>query len=259
VTSAFAHTTDLALGNVIGANILNLTLIIGLATVLARGIRVRSRVIKKDFFYMMGIILLPLLLMWDQQLSRFDGILLIAVFVLYIWQMIRQEHKFHKRFDFVEKKELRKHIIIAVIALVVLIVAANYVVMFANNLSIDLAIPSILIGLIILSLGTSLPELVLDTKAAMSHHEELAIGDTIGSVITNSTLVLGVTALITPIQADLFFFFTSALFMVVASFIFITFGESEKGISWKEGLSMVMLYVFFIVVQTYITLLRAGS
>jgi cation:H+ antiporter len=178
------------------------------------------------------------------------------VFVIYIWQMVRQEHKFKKAFDFVHKKEMGNQILITLISLVVLMISANYVVLFATNLSVDLNLPAILIGVIILSLGTSLPELVLNARATMSHHPEIAVGDTLGSVITNSTLVLGVTALIHPIETDVFFFFTSAFFLVIISFVFITFGESENGFSWKEGLSLIMLYVFFIVIQTYITLLR---
>ena len=256
VTSAFTGNTDLALGNVIGANILNLTLVIGIAVLLSRGIRIRSSVIKKDFIYMMAVILLPLFLMWDKKLSRFDGLVLIAVFVFYIWQMIRQEHRFKKSFDFVEKKELRKNILFAFIGLVILMASANYVVLFAGKLSVDMNLPQILIGLIILSLGTSLPELIIDAKAVLAKHQEIAIGDTIGSVVTNSTLVLGVTALIHPIETDVFFFFTSALFLVIISFVFLTFGESERGISWKEGLSLILLYVFFIIIQIYITLLR---
>jgi cation:H+ antiporter len=143
-----------------------------------------------------------------------------------------------------------------VVAFITLIISANYVVAFATNLSVDLALPAVLIGLLILSLGTSLPELVLNAKAALSKHDELAIGDTLGSVITNSTLVLGVTALITPISTDIFFFFSSALFMIVITFIFITFGESDRGISWKEGISLILLYVFFLVIETYVTLIR---
>jgi cation:H+ antiporter len=258
VTSAFTGNTDLALGNVIGANILNLTLVIGIAVLLSKGIRIRSSVIKKDFIYMIAIIFLPLLLMWDQKLSRFDGIVLIIVFIFYIWQMVRQEHRFKKNFDFVEKRELRKHILYAIIGLVILLASANYVVLFAGKLSTDMGLPQLLIGLIILSLGTSLPELIIDAKAVLAKHQEIAVGDTIGSVVTNSTLVLGVTALIHPIQTDFFFFFTSALFLVIISFIFLTFAESEKGINWKEGLSLIMLYVFFIIIQTYITMLRSS-
>jgi cation:H+ antiporter len=259
VTSAFSGTNELALGNVIGANIINLTLIIGIVALISKNIRIRSKVIRKDFIYMVAIIMVPLLLMWDKVLQWYDGLILIAVFVLYLWQMIKQEHRFSKVFDFVQKKEMGRHITIGMISLVVLMVSANFVVIFATKLSVDMNMPPILIGLILLSLGTSLPELILNSRAALEKHQELAIGDTLGSVITNSTLVLGVSALIHPIQTDVFFFFTSALFLLIIAFVFITFGESDRGISWKEGLSLLLLYVFFIIVQTYITLLRAPA
>jgi cation:H+ antiporter len=259
VTSAFSGNNELALGNVIGANIVNLTLIIGVISLLAKNIKIRSKVIRKDFIYMVAIVMLPLLLMWDKKLDWYDGLILIAVFVLYIWQMVKQEHRFKKAFDFVQKREMGRQIIIGLISLVVLMVSANFVVIFATKLSVDMNMPAILIGLILLGLGTSLPELILDSRAVLEKHQELAIGDTLGSVITNSTLVLGVSSLIHPIQTDVFLFFTSALFLVIIAFVFITFGESDRGISWKEGMSLLLLYVFFIIVQTYIAMLRSPA
>lgn len=259
VTSAFSGTNEMSLGNVIGANIINLTLTIGIAALLSKNIRIKSKVIRKDFIYMVAIMVVPLLLMWDKMLDWYDGLILIGIFVLYIWQMIKQEHRFRKRIEFVNRKEVHRHIVIGVVSLAILMLSANFVVAFATKISLDMNLPTILIGLILISLGTSLPELILNAKSALEHHQELAIGDTLGSVIVNSTLVLGVSCIIHPIHADMFLFFTSALFMMIISFVFITFGESDKGLSWKEGLSLLMLYVFFIITQTYITLLRNSA
>ncbi|OGM02720.1 hypothetical protein A3K72_02200 [Candidatus Woesearchaeota archaeon RBG_13_36_6] len=204
---------------------------------------------------MMGFILLPLLLMLDKKVSRLDGLILIVAFVAYIWQLTRQERKFKKLEDHVNKKEAAFYMLLTLIGIIILLVSANFVVKFATLLSIDLMLPPIFIGLFVVSLGTSLPELIFETKSVISKHEELAIGDLIGSVVTNSTLVLGLTALIFPVSADIFLFFTSSIFMVLIAFIFMTFAESDKGISWKEGVSLILLYIFFVVIESYIRML----
>ena len=110
-------------------------------------------------------------------------------------------------------------------------------------------IPSILIGLFMVSIGTTLPELTFEVKAVLAKHRYMALGDLLGSVVANSTLVLGVTALIHPITADFLLFITSASFMVVVAFLFMTFVESEKKITLQEGIALIMLYVLFIIVM----------
>lgn len=252
ITSAIAGRPELALGTVIGSNILDLTIVIGVVTLLARGVKIKSKIIRKDIIYMVGIVILPLLLAIDKKISRIDGVILLSVFALYMWQLTRQERKFKKKIDNVSKKESAFYSLLTIAGVFILLISSNYVVKFATTLSLDLMLPPIFIGLFIISLGTSLPELLFETKAVISKHEDLAIGDLLGSVIINSTLVLGVTALIMPIPVNLLLFFTSAIFLVLIAFIFMTFAESDKGITWKEGMALILLYVFFVVIESYI-------
>ena len=120
-----------------------------------------------------------------------------------------------------------------------------------------LNIPYILIGIFVISFGTTLPELMFETKAIMTKHQSMAMGAIIGSVITNATLVLGVTAVIMPIQVNSLVYLTSTLFMLFSAFIFLTFAESGESISWKEGMSLLMLYVLFIIIEAYIQTINA--
>lgn len=253
ITSAINKQPSLALGTVIGSNILDLTIVIGIVTLLSRGgIKIRSKIIKKDILYMVGIVALPVLLMIDGKISRLDGVILLLVFVGYIWQLIRQERKFKKLVDSVKKREAIFYGLITIAGIIILLISASFVVKFATLLSIDLLVPPIFIGMFIIAFGTSLPELIFETRAVLTKHEGLAIGDLLGSVIINSTLVLGLTAVIFPISADIFIFFTSAIFMIIIAFVFMTFAESDKGITWKEGIALILLYVFFVVIESYI-------
>ncbi len=251
VTSALSNKQSLALGNVIGSNILNLTIVIGVVAVLVKNVKIHSKLIKRDVIFMVAMVILPLFLMWDQKISRIDAVILIGAFCVYLWQMVKQEKSFSRKLS-EAKGKMAIWITIAVLSIFLLLLSAHFVVHFASELSVALKVPELLIGLFIVSLGTSLPELIFEAKSVLEKHDELAIGDLLGSVIINSSLVLGVTALIRPITADFLLFFSSAIFMVLSAFLFMTFAESEKGISWKEGISLILLYMFFVIVESYI-------
>ncbi|MFH1788501.1 MAG: sodium:calcium antiporter [Candidatus Altiarchaeota archaeon] len=256
ITSALDGKPSLSLGNIIGANILDMTIVIGVATLLARGIKVDSPSIRTDTIYTFLISLTPIILMADGELSRLDGCLLLVVFGFYMLNVFRQEHRFRERLNGVSHKEFVHSISIMIVALVILFISASYVVKYASLIAVDLSVPPILVGLLIISLGTTLPELTFETRAVMRKHGYMALGDLLGSVVVNTTLVLGVVSLIHPIQADYILFMTSAAFMVVAGFIFMTFVESERYVSWQEGLALIMLYVLFVVVEMNIRMLE---
>jgi len=265
VVSAMDGQPIFSLGNVIGSNIINMTIVIGIVTLLARKIRIKSKIIRKDLIYMLIVIFLPVLMMIDHKIfeffgisgvkagiSRFDGAVLLCIFVYYLWSLSRQERLFRKTIHHIHHSEVIMNVLIFLASFVLLIVSANFVVDNAKYLSFELGIPPLLMGLFIIALGTSLPELMFQTKAVMAKHEEMAIGDMVGSIITNSTLVIGVTALISPIQGSTLVFISSSIFMVLIGFIFLTFAESDNGLSWKEGMSLILLYLFFVIVETYI-------
>ncbi len=258
ISSALAKNPALALGTVIGSNIADLTIIIGIAIVLAKGIDIKSKFMKRDSLYMVFIAALPIVLMLiGGKLSRIDGIILIAVFIGYTTFLIKERTRFRKE---VENDIKRKDIVLAVflfcISLVALFLSAEFVVKYATLLAIDLLLPSIVIGLFFIAIGTSLPELVFGTKSVLTKHPEMALGDIIGAVVINSTLVLGITAIIYPITANFLLFFSSAIFMIIIAFLFATFVESGKKLYWKEGVSLIMLYAFFIMIEFYISTLN---
>lgn len=267
IGSAFKENTALALGTVIGSNIIDLTLIIGVVTLLAQGIRVESKAIRSDAVYMFIIAALPLALMVvdllsteEMMISRFDGYMLLSVFFLYIMIQIKKRKGEVKEFKIgVSINQFITSIILFVMGLALLFISADFVVNYGTLLSAELLLPPILIGLFIVSFGTSLPELTLESRMVLSGHREMALGDLIGSVVANSTLVLGATALIYPIQANFLLPITSGFFMLLVAFLFIIFIESERTISWQEGLFLIFLYVFFVIIEFTIESLQRQS
>lgn len=256
ITSAIEGAPELALGNVIGANIINLTLIVGIITLMKRGLKVQTKTVRTDTLYMFSITLLPTILMLDHQISRFDGFILLVAFFLYVIRLFKQERRFREKIKAVSHKAFIGNLLIVIISVMLLLLSADVIARSAKELAVELSVPAILIGLFMISLGTTLPELTFASKAVLSKHRYMALGDLLGSVVANTTLVLGTTALIHPIYPDFLLFITSAMFMVVISFLFMTFVESEKKITVQEGIALLLLYVLFIIVLSNIGLIE---
>ncbi len=142
-------------------------------------------------------------------------------------------------------------ILLFVTCLVLLFVSANFVVKYASALAIQLSLPPIMIGLFLVSIGTTLPELTFGVKASLMRHGEMALGDQIGTIVFNSTFILGLTAVIYPISAAFAPFMIASLFLLVASFLVITFIESGSMLGVKEGISLILIYLFFVMVEFY--------
>ena len=248
ITSAIENHPIISLGNVVGSNIANVTLVVGLAAIMARGILVEKRINKEDAFYMNLSNIAPLVLLWDLKLSRTDGIILLLIYAFYLYTLIREAKRYSKKER--TENQLFKNMMRMVLGVVVLIASADMVVKTSGAIALGLGVPLVLIGLIVVAIGTSLPELSFEIQSMMKRQSGLAFGNILGSVVTNSTLILGVTSIITPIQvenAPLFAF--SALFMVLITLLFTAFLRSGYRLSWKEGYGLVFLYILFVIIE----------
>ena len=254
IASALDKMPSLSLGNVIGSNIVNVTLILGIVILLSKGIKIESHTMKTDALYAFFISAVPIVLMFiGRSLSRIDGIILLGIYLVYTWWLIRARKEFRKELkETVKKWEIVGYTSIFVACIFVLFISARFVTKYGELLAIDFGMPDIMIGLFLVAIGTSLPELVFGIKAVRMKHPTMALGDITGAIVSNSTLVLGITALIYPITAHFLSFIVSGAFMVVACFLFATFVESGNRLYWKEGIAMVLLYVLFIIVEFYI-------
>ena len=253
ISSAINKNPSLSLGTVIGSNIADLTLVIGIAALLGKGIKVKNPFIKKDSLFMLLIALIPIpLMMLGSSLSRLDGIILTSVFLIYILHLIKERRELKNQFKEKNKKHFMINLILFLISLSILFLSAHFVVKYAVQLSIELLLPAMIIGLFLVAVGTSLPELIFETRAVLAKKGDLAVGDAMGSVVCNSTLVLGVTAIIYPITGNLLLFLTSIIFMAIIVFLFMLFIRSEKGLSITESITLIMLYILFILFEFYL-------
>lgn len=250
IMAAFNRTPTLSLGNVIGSNIADIGLVVGLVAVLANGLITEGKSIQKNTLYTALIIIYPLLLLLDGKLSRVDGIALLVAFILYNLVLYHQSERFSKTVEGVSRKEATKKMIIFVIAICLLLLSATLITDASEYLASALMIPPLLIGLFLIAVGTSLPELAFSIRSVFKGHKEMVVGGILGSLVTNSTLILGVTAIICPIQVIAFnLFFISSVFMIANIILLWLFIRSKNIISWREGMILVVFYVVFLAVQ----------
>lgn len=254
ITSSVHQSPTLSLGNVFGANIINLTLILGLIAILGRGLKVEdSSFGPKNIVYIGLIAIYPAILALDGVVSRFDGIALLLLFSIYsIFSVIRGKKfdKISEIYNGSSKKGLVKYIIYFSFGIILLIISAEVIVRLAQILAINLHLPLILIGLILVSLGTTLPELTFGLRAVIKKHKEMSLGTCLGTIVTNSTLALGLAAIIYPIRIINFsVFLLIALFLLLAIVLFFTLFCSRSKLSWQEGMVLIIFYFVFLIVQ----------
>lgn len=208
VQSAFNGSGDLAIGNVIGSNIANVLLILGMTALIAPLI-VSRQLIRLDVPIMIGASLLTFGLAWDGSLSRLDGALLFAGVLTYTGFLIYSARKdkgndddeFAKEFGLDEAPKPYAWVInlgLIIAGLVLLVAGSNFLVEGAVTLARALGISELVIGLTVVAVGTSLPELATSILAAIKGERDIAVGNIVGSNIFNLLCVLGLASLVSP-------------------------------------------------------------
>lgn len=253
ISSAIQGNPALSLGNIIGANILDLTLISGIFVLLAKGIKFQSKKVGAGTYFMFGsIFLLLLLYLIGKSLSRLDGLILLLLFSINSYRMIRKKEKYSKRLESkIQRKEIVFNSILFILCLLILFLSSQQIVKYSHLIAIDFGVPDILIGIFLISIATTLPELVFGVNAVLLKHSEMAIGDQVGTVFANISLIIGVVAIIHPITSAIFPFILSSSFMFLSAFIFVTFIKTGRRLEVVEGISLILLYLFFVVVQFF--------
>jgi cation:H+ antiporter len=253
VSSAINKIPTLSLGDIIGSNILDLTLVVGTAILIGGTIKIESKIEERDILYVGIIAVLPLILLLDNQLSRIDGIALLMIFLFYVIKIICERKQFKRIITYdVRKKDIPKNLFLFIISLVILFISANFIVKFASFLVVGLGLPLILIGLLIVSIGTSLPELSFETHSLLKGYGEMALGDLLGSVVMNSTLVLGIVSIIYPIEENFSYLVISATFLVITLGLFIILTRTKRRISRREAIILLLVYVIFVIFKLVI-------
>lgn len=249
--SALNGNNDITLGNVLGSNIFNTLVVLG-GTALVSPIIFKKSTIKRDYIINTAVAILVFLLIFGFRigdiniLSRVDGLILLACCIAYIYILVRAARKENNKDEEFEEVNIIKKLLLAALGIVGIILGGNLVVNSATNIAQALGMSEKLVGLTIVAIGTSLPELVTSIVASAKGENEIALGNVLGSNIFNLLLILGASTAISPITVasdlaiDFMFYIGVTLFIGVL--IFFTKKE-EKKLTRVEGLIFIALYV----------------
>lgn len=249
IMSAIKGDSQLGLGTLIGSNVADLTFVFGIvALVSSGGIKVQSKILRNNVFYLV-LLLFPLLLGIDGELSRMDGAILVMVGGLFFYRIYTESKRFSKKFIEAKREPFAKSLTLLIICLLVILASAFFTVNYAQKLAHEIKIPAMLIGITVLAIGTCLPELAFSLKAVRKNHDDLALGDILGTVITDGTILLGIVALIKPIVYNPPSMYLLGGAMFLGGIFTIFFMKSDKTIDKKEGLILIFFYIIFLILQ----------
>ncbi|WP_405304094.1 calcium/sodium antiporter [Methanobrevibacter sp.] len=245
ITSSITGSNAMAVSNVIGSNMFNLLMVIGLSALLGE-LLMEKNTLNKDLPFLVGITLLFaafILIGWD--ISSIEGIILLIILILYIIYLIFTARKSEDA-DVVEKPKLSlpKSIIFIIVGLIGIVLGGDLVVNSASDIAIALGMSETLVGLTIVAIGTSLPELVTSLTALKKGENQLVIGNVIGSNTFNILFVLGASSAISsiPLESSMLI---DVIFMVVVTVICFIFGKTQDKFDKREGAILVTLFIVY--------------
>lgn len=259
IQSSLAGQPDIAIGNVVGSNIANILLILGISAIVAPLV-VTQQVVRQDVPIMIGISIVTYLFALDGLISTLEGFIFVSALFVYIWFLIRQsrkesyevEQEYEQEYAPHEQKNLRgwlRNIALVVAGLGLLVLGARWMVDSAVEVARWLGISELVIGLTVVAVGTSLPELATSVVAAAKGERDIAVGNVVGSNIFNLFFVLGLSSIIVPVgipvsQAAISFDIPVMIVVALASFpVFFTGGQIFR---W-EGFLFLGYYVAYTV------------
>ena len=253
IKSIISGSYDIVLGNVIGSNILNILLILGISA-LFRPLLVKNNTIKKELPIMLLITCLFVVLLSDSifdanvvnAFTRSDGIILSLFFLVFIYYLIAITiHRGDEKEEDIKKMSLLKSFVFTFLGIGMIIFGSNYVVNSATSIATALGVSEKLISLTIISLGTSLPELVTSITAARKGESDLAIGNVVGSCIFNIGIVVGIPVSIFGGISKINFNNLDLIVMLLSVLVLFVFALNDRKITRKEGIIFLLLFLSY--------------
>ena len=243
INAALAGSNDIAISNVIGSNIFNGLVVVGVCAVLA-AFQTDKSILKRDMPLNILVTVLLLLMFLDGHLSRTEGVLLLAAMVLYLYFMVRSALKNREQGDAIRTLSLPFSLLYISGGLAAVIFGGDLVVDKACLIANSWGVSQNFIGLTIVAIGTSLPELVTSIVATRKGDSGLALGNAIGSNLFNIMFILGMSAVISPLTVLNESVIDCIILAVSAVFLYL-FARSEEKMSRWEGGVCILLYVAY--------------
>jgi cation:H+ antiporter len=247
INSSLEGNPAFGLGTLFGGNVADLSLVVAIIIALSgRDIKIESKILKNNIVYPF-LFLIPIILGFDGYYSRLEGASLIIVGLIFYYFAFKNNPEEVPKLK--NDHNSRKNLILLLLSMAILLVGAHFTVTSATALASDLGVSPILIGMLIVGLGTTMPEMLFSLAALKKHNDSLAIGDILGTVLADGTIVVGILATINP------FFFPQKIVYVTGSFMFVAacilsfFMRTGKTISKKESIFLFLFWIIFVMTE----------
>ena len=242
--------TDISIGNIVGSNICNIGLVLGSAAMI-RPVEVHANILRKEIPFVILLSFLTWGMVWNQLISRLEGGFFVLLFVLFVWYCIYAEKNGLQEAPAEEiasnqNDSPKQGAVQIIIGLVLLFVGAELLIHSAVQIAEHFGLSQAVIGLSVIALGTSLPELVTSVVALKKGKGDIGLGNVLGSNIFNMLFVLGVTAVVRPIPSAAQFFRIDIPIMIVFTLFLIPIAKRQSRITKGEGLFFVFAYIIYI-------------
>ena len=254
IVSALKGVPEFGFGALLGSNVTDLTLVFAIITLLSvGGISLKSSILKNDYYYII-LLAFPLLLGLDGYFSRMDGIILVLSNVIFLFTIFKENKVFSKVFNknIFQDKNIHINLFLLLVSLIVLLFSAYFAVKYGINFANEIHIPAIIISLTVVAIGSCLPELMFSIRAVKNKHETLALGDILGTVIIDATLMLGIVILINPFYIEQILVIVTCGSMLIAGIVLLAFIDSKNILSKKEAVVLLVLYVLYVLLELYV-------
>lgn len=246
IVSAIKETPDLAVGNIVGSNIFNVLLIVGVAATVAP-IAIQRATVRRDIPIAIVASIILTFMMLDDNISRIDALILFAAFIAFIWITLRNSKNDANEKDASTEKVIPtwKSVLFIIFGLVGLVLGSNIFVDNASSLAHGWGISDAIIGLTIVAGGTSLPELATSAVAARKGDSGIAIGNVLGSNVFNILMILGLTGIISPMHIQNITYIDMAV-MVISMVLFWLFSFTKLRVERWEGCVLIACFLGYI-------------
>lgn len=247
ITSALANSNAIAVSNILGSNIFNLLAVLGITSIMYK-IDIKPVSLKQDFPILLGSsVLLLIFIVTGAQISRIEGILFLILIIAYVIYLIYKAKKDSENMPVgTTHLSSAKIGIYIVLGLILIIFGSDLVVDAAKDIALSIGMSETLVGLTIVSIGTSLPELMTSVTAAYNKNTEIAIGNAVGSCIFNILFILGITTAITPIATTNVMVIDTIIMLATVVITYIL-AYDKNDFNRKDGIILMTLFIIYMI------------
>lgn len=261
VNSALEGKPEISFGDVLGGNVIDLTLVVALAVLLSnRNLPVRGVLVQQTIIFSTFTASLPVLLSFDGVLSRADGIILLSLFAFYTYWIFSKKERFKETYDGIngmagmslvdQIKLIFRDVGLLFLYVILMILASKIIVDSTIEIANILGVSLLSMGILVIAIGNAMPELYFSVIAARKGKSDIIIGDLIGAVIIPATLILGLVLLIHPIYLNGgTSFFLARIFMVLVAVFFLIGSLTGRVVTKKEAIFLLSVYFLFVIIE----------